>query len=77
MKIIFSVFFIFFHITSFSQDATSILQKSEENLRGIKSSYTEMAITIVRPKWEKEMKLKGWSIGEDLFSSVVEVKFDI
>ncbi len=71
MKIIFSVFFIFFHITSFSQDATSILQKSEENLRGIKSSYTEMVITIVRPKWEKEMKLKGWSIGEDLFSSVV------
>ena len=30
-----------------------------------------MAITIVRPKWKKEMTMKGWSVGEDYFSSVV------
>ena len=65
------IFFIFFSFNSFSQDASSILEKSEEKIRGIKSSYVEMAITIVRPKWKKEMKMKGWSIGEDYFSSVI------
>ena len=28
-------------------------------------------IKIVRPKWSKEMTMKGWSIGEDYFTSVV------
>ena len=68
---IFYIFLILFSFNSNSQDATSILKKSEEKLRGIKSSYSEMAITIVRPKWKKEMTMKGWSIGEDFFSSVV------
>ena len=65
------IFLIFLSFNSFSQDATTILKKSEEKIRGIKSSYVEMAITIVRPKWKKEMTMKGWSIGEDFFSSVV------
>ena len=30
-----------------------------------------MMIKIVRPKWSKEMIMKGWSIGEDYFASVV------
>ena len=65
------ILFIFFNISSYSQDATSILKKSEEKIRGVNSSYVEMAITIERPKWKKEMTMKGWSIGEDYFSSVV------
>ena len=69
-KVLF-IFLIFFSFNCFSQDATTILKTSEEKLRGIKSSYVEMAITIVRPKWKKEMTLKGWSIGEEYFSSVV------
>ena len=52
-------------------NATQILQKSEEQIQGIKSSYTEMIISVVRPKWTKEMTMKGWSIGDDYFSSVV------
>ena len=71
MKKVLYVFLILFSFSTKSQDATSILKKSEENLRGIKSSYTEMSITIVRPKWKKEMTMKGWSVGEDFFSSVV------
>ena len=47
------IFLIFLSFNSFSQDATTILKKSEEKIRGIKSSYVEMAITIVRPKWKK------------------------
>ena len=30
-----------------------------------------MIITVVRPKWKKEMTMKGWSVGEDYFTSVI------
>ena len=61
----------FFYFNANSQDATNILKKSEEKIRGVKSSYTEMIITVVRPKWKKEMTMKGWSVGEDYFTSVI------
>jgi len=67
--IIFLLFFLSFSI--YSQDANNILKQSEEKIRGVKSSYTEMIITVVRPKWKKEMTMKGWSVGEDYFTSVV------
>ena len=67
----FLILLLFFSQDIYSQDATEILEESEERIRGIKSSYTEMIITVVRPKWSKEMKMKGWSIGEDYFVSVV------
>mgnify|MGYP001464754164 CR=1 FL=1 len=67
----FLILLLFFSQDLYSQDATEILEESEERIRGIKSSYTEMVITVVRPKWSKEMKMKGWSIGEDYFVSVV------
>ena len=63
------LFFLTFNI--YAQDANEILKKSEEKIKGIKSSYQEMMIKIVRPKWSKEMTMKGWSIGEDYFTSVV------
>ena len=63
------LFFLTFNI--YAQDANEILKKSEEKIKGIKSSYQEMMIKIVRPKWSKEMIMKGWSIGEDYFVSVV------
>tara|TARA_B110001454_G_scaffold106249_1_gene100003 strand:+ start:51 stop:794 length:744 start_codon:yes stop_codon:yes gene_type:complete len=63
------LFFSTFNICA--QDANQILKNSEEKITGIKSSYQEMMIKIVRPKWSKEMTMKGWSIGEDYFTSVV------
>jgi len=63
------LFFLTFNICA--QDADQILKNSEEKIQGIKSSYQEMMIKIVRPKWSKEMTMKGWSIGEDYFTSVV------
>ena len=63
------LFFSTFNICA--QDADQILKNSEEKIQGIKSSYQEMMIKIVRPKWSKEMTMKGWSIGEDYFASVV------
>ena len=63
------LFFSTFNICA--QDANQILKNSEQKIQGIKSSYQEMMIKIVRPKWSKEMTMKGWSIGEDYFASVV------
>ena len=40
-----------------AQTATEIIKKADEKMRG-KSSYSEMKITTVRPKWQKEMILK-------------------
>jgi len=43
--------------------AKEILTKSEQNVRGT-SNIAEMKMTIVRPKWTREMQMKVWSIGE-------------
>lgn len=43
-------------------EAKSIVQKSEDKMRG-NSSYAEMTIKIVRPTWQREMKMKTWSKG--------------
>lgn len=48
-----------------AQDAKEIILKSEENLRGVHTSNSEIVITIVRPRWSREISLKSWSKGED------------
>ena len=52
-------------LSSFSQAITpkEIIKKSEDKIRGGEQAYTEIAITIVRPKWTREMKLKSWAKG--------------
>lgn len=47
------------------QDASEIVRKSEERGRGIKSLQAEMIMTIVRPEWTREMRMKTWSQGND------------
>lgn len=49
----------------FAQDASTILQTSEEKRRGVQSSRAEMSMTIVRPKWTRTMSMKAWSKGDD------------
>ena len=71
MRKLLIVFLFLLNYLIYSQDANNILKQSEEKIRGVKSSYTEMIITVVRPKWKKEMTMKGWSVGEDYFTSVV------
>lgn len=48
-----------------AQDATAIVQEAEERRRGIQSSYGELTMQIIRPKWTREMGLKMWTKGED------------
>jgi len=55
-----------------SQEKTAleIVKKSDKIARG-KTSYAEVKITSVRPKWSKEMILKIWSKGSDYSVSLV------
>jgi len=57
-------FFIGLPFCSNAQDAFEILKKSEDNLRG-QSTIAEMKMTIIRPKWTREMEMKVWAKGED------------
>ena len=65
-KYITSISAVFFLTTSLiAQDATEIIRKADEKTRGKITAYSEFTISIVRPKWTREMSLKSWSKGED------------
>ena len=48
-----------------TEDATAIVRKADERMRG-KSSVAEMTITTVRPKWTRSMDIKAWTKGNDM-----------
>ncbi len=52
------------------QTAYQIIEKADSKMRGL-SSYSEMSITTVRPKWEKTMTMKNWSKGDEYAVSLV------
>jgi len=53
-----------------AQDAADIVARSEDHLRG-KTATAEMKISIVRPKWSREMTMKTWSKGDYLFMILI------
>lgn len=44
--------------------AVEVIRKMDEKTRG-NSSIGEMRMTIVRPKWSREIQMKTWSKGDD------------
>ncbi|UOY05493.1 outer membrane lipoprotein-sorting protein [Muricauda sp. SCSIO 64092] len=70
MKLKIVVVFMVMTSISFGQSADEIVKTSDDKLRGT-SSYTELTIDIIRPKWSKEMKMKGWTRGSDHSVSVI------
>ncbi len=52
-----------------TQTATEIVKKAEDKARG-EQAYGEMKMTIVRPKWTREITMKSWTKG-DKYSLVV------
>ena len=70
MKKISILIILFSSLNIYSQTALEIIQKADAKLRG-ESSYSEMTITIVRPKWQKTMTMKSWSEGTDYSVSLV------
>jgi outer membrane lipoprotein-sorting protein len=65
-----AIFLFCFTLLSSAQSAEEIIRRADEKYRG-KSSYSEMTIDIVRPKWSKQMKIKGWSEGTKYSVSIV------
>ena len=43
--------------------ALEIIEKADEKMRGT-SNRSEMTMTIVRPEWSREIKMKGWALGQ-------------
>jgi outer membrane lipoprotein-sorting protein len=70
MKNIYLILIVFSALNLNSQTALEIIEKADSKMRGA-SSYSEMSITIVRPKWQKTMTMKNWSEGNDFAVSLV------
>ena len=70
MKKIFYLLILLIPLKEYSQSALEIIEKADLKMRGA-SSYSEMTITIVRPKWQKTMIMKNWSQGNDYAVSLV------
>ncbi|MFT5886990.1 MAG: outer membrane lipoprotein-sorting protein [Arcticibacterium sp.] len=51
-------------ISAWSQDASSIVQKADDKMKGNKN-YSEITIKIIRSSWSREMKMKSWSLGTE------------
>jgi len=44
-----------------AQDAKEIVRKADTKYNGEKSSYSEMTMTIVRPKYKRSIEFKNWA----------------
>ncbi|HNW50223.1 MAG TPA: outer membrane lipoprotein-sorting protein [Prolixibacteraceae bacterium] len=45
----------------YSQDATEIVRKADTKFNGEKTNYSEMSMTIVRPKYKRSLEFKSWA----------------
>lgn len=65
MKIFTNVLFILLSLRVCGQDANEIIRKADEKMQG-KSNRAEMTMTIQRPDWQREIKIKSWAKGQEL-----------
>ncbi len=70
MKKGFLIMILLMGAAAFGQTADEIIQKAEDHMRGT-SSYAEMTVTTIRPKWQREMKIKAWTKGDDYSVTMV------
>lgn len=59
-----STFLFFLVLDAHGQDAREIISRAENNMRG-DASYTEMSMQVVRPRYTREVSMRGWSLGND------------
>ena len=50
----------------YSQDATKIIKRSNDNINGL-TSRSISKMTIVRPDWTREVEMKTWSKGSEYY----------
>lgn len=63
--------FLFIGLTISAQDAKEIVRIADKKMQGV-SNYTVMSIKIVRPTWEREMKMRSWAKGTDYSMIVID-----
>jgi outer membrane lipoprotein-sorting protein len=64
----FSLFSLLVNYSSLSAQtfsATEIVRKADEKFNGEKSSIMVMAMTIIRPTWQRTVEFKNWTMGRD------------
>jgi outer membrane lipoprotein-sorting protein len=44
--------------------ATEIVRKADEKFNGEKSSYSIMAMRVIRPEWQRTIEFKSWTLGK-------------
>lgn len=52
-------------VTSTAQNATEIIKRADDKMRGEKSGYSVMSMKIVRPTWNRTIEFKSWSKGTE------------
>ena len=70
MKNILSILLLLLGLNSFAQNADEIIQKAEDRMKG-ETSYSEVTVTTVRPKYTREMTIKTWTMGDDYSVTLV------
>lgn len=60
-----NLFFMLFSGTLMAQNATEIVKRADDKMRGEESGIVEMSMTIVRPTWERTIEFKSWSKGTE------------
>lgn len=64
LKVLFLGLITFSGVYSQEPDATAIIKKADELLQG-RSNYAEISMLIHRPKWDRTLTMKSWSIAND------------
>jgi outer membrane lipoprotein-sorting protein len=59
IAILVAIFLASLHL--YGQDAKEIIRKADTKFNGEKSSYSEMSMTIVRPKYKRSLEFKSWA----------------
>lgn len=63
-SLLFLLFMGLLSSASVAQDATEIIQKMDQKMRG-ESQKAEITMKIIRPSWSREVSMKSWSKGTE------------
>ena len=69
-KVLFFLTLLISQVSMSQMTADEIIEKAEDRMRGT-TSYAEMTVTTIRPKWKREMKIKSWTKGDDYSVTLV------
>ena len=61
----FAMFFGLLAVQVSAQNATDIIKRADDKMRGEKSGYSVMSMKIVRPTWDRTITFKSWNLGTE------------